>query len=79
MARKEVFTFSLEVELDDVAAAQQFNELWERQSAVVDGPEVSPPDEREPASRTSARLVAQAFTSQRTESGLILHSLRVLD
>lgn len=79
MARKEVFTFSLEVELDDVEATQQFNELWESQSGVVDGPEVSLPDEREHASRASARLVAQAFTSQRKETGLSLRSLRVVD
>ena len=79
MARKEVFTFSLEVELDDVEAAQQFNELWEGRSRVVDGPGVSPPDVREVASRASARLVAQAFTAQRTATGLSLRSLRVLD
>lgn len=79
MARTEVFTFSLEVELDDVEATQQFNELWESQSGVVDGPEVSQPEDREQASRASARIVAQAFTSQRGKTGLRLRSLRVMD
>lgn len=79
MANKVFMTFSVEVELEDVAAAQQFNERWESRSGAVDGPEVSPPAEREVISRASARLVAQAFTSRRTETGLILRSLQVLD
>ena len=79
MASKEVFTFSLEIELNDVEAAQQFNEQWESRSGVMDGPEVSPPDERELASRASVRLIAQAFTSQHKETGLNLRSLQVLD
>lgn len=79
MPRKEVFTFSLEVELDDVGATRRFNQQWEDQSGAADGPEVSRSDERELASRASARLVAQAFTSQRGETGLSLRSLRVMD
>jgi hypothetical protein len=79
MVRKEVFVFSLEVELDDVEATRQFNQLWESSSGVADGPEVSRPDDRELASRAAARLVAQAFTSQRRETGLSLRSLRVMD
>ena len=79
MGRKEVFTFSLEVELDDVQATQHFNELWESRSGVIDGPEVSPPDERALASRATARLVVQAFTDQGAATGLSLRSLQVLD
>ena len=79
MVRKEVFVFSLEVELDDVEATRQFNQLWESLNGVVDGPEVSRPGDGELASRAAARLVAQAFTSHRRETGLSLRSLRVMD
>jgi hypothetical protein len=77
MAPKEVFTFSLEVELDDLEAIQRYNEQWEEGTA--EEPYVVPPSEREQGSRASARLVARAFTDQRQETGLRLRSLRVLD
>ena len=79
MGRKEVFTFTLEVEIDDIETAQRFNELWESRSGIIDGPEVSPADEREIASRASARFVVQAFSAQRPATGLSLRALRVLD
>lgn len=72
MVSKEVFTFALEVELDDVEAAQQFNEQWDSRSGAMDRPEASPPDERELASRASVRLIAQAFASRHKETGLNL-------
>jgi hypothetical protein len=77
MAAKEVFTFSLEVELDDLGAIQRYNEQWEEGTA--EEPNVVPPSEREQGSRASARLVARAFTDQHQETGLRLRSLRVLD
>jgi hypothetical protein len=77
MAPKEVFTFSLEVELDDLEAIQRYNEQWEEGN--VEEPNVVPPSEREQGSRASARLVARAFTVQHQETGLRLRSLRVLD
>lgn len=77
MAPKEVFTFSLEVELDDLEAIQRYNEQWEEGTA--EEPNVVPPSEREQGSRASARLVARAFTDQHQETGLRLRSLRVLD
>ena len=77
MAPKEVFTFSLEVELDDLAAIQRYNEQWEEgareESTVV------PPNEREQGSRASARLIARAFTAQHQQTGLKLCALKVLD
>jgi hypothetical protein len=77
MAPKEVFTFSLEVELDDLEAIQRYNEQWEK--GTPEEPTVMPPSEREQGSRASARLIARAFTAEHQESGLKLRSLRVLD
>ncbi|WP_045732380.1 hypothetical protein [Pseudarthrobacter chlorophenolicus] len=77
MAPKEVFTFSLEVELDDLEATQRYNEQWELEAS--DEPTVIPPNEREQGSRASARLIARAFTAQHQQTGLKLCSLRVLD
>lgn len=77
MAPKEVFTFSLEVELDDLEAIQRYNEQWEKGTA--EEPNVVPPSDREQGSRASARLVARAFTDQHQATGLRLRSLRVLD
>lgn len=77
MAPKEVFTFSLEIELDDLEAIQRYNEQWE-QGAAEEPPDV-PPSEREQGARASARLIARAFTAQHQETGLKLRSLMVLD
>ena len=77
MAPKEVFTFSLEVQLDDLEAIQRYNEQWEE--GVGEEPTVVPPSEREQGSRASARLIAQAFTAQHQQTGLKLCALQVLD
>lgn len=73
MVNKEIITFTLEVEVNDLQAVGLFNARYDTLS--VDNDSDLATDEREHVVRAAAMLVANAFTSSKTETGLQLRSI----
>lgn len=77
MTRTEIVTLKLEVEIDDFQPLQRYVAEW--YSHAIDGGLNSAIDEREHVARAASWVAANAFTSLKSETGLQLRSITLVE